>query len=40
MSRKYRVVLITAASVCGLVLLLALGAFYALQANWFKDKVR
>lgn len=40
MRRKNRVILITAATVCGVVLLLVLGAFYALQANWFREKVR
>lgn len=40
MKRKHRVILITAASLCGVLLVLALGAFYALQANWFKDRVR
>jgi translocation and assembly module TamB len=40
MKRKRRVILITAAGVCGFVLLLAAGAFYALQTNWFKEKVR
>ncbi|MGI9075386.1 MAG: translocation/assembly module TamB domain-containing protein [Bryobacteraceae bacterium] len=37
---KRRVILITAAGVCSFVLLLAAGAFYALQTNWFKEKVR
>jgi translocation and assembly module TamB len=40
MSRKRRFVLIIAGTVCGLVLLLVLGAFYALQTTWFQDKVR
>src|SRR5437868_5900743 len=40
MIRKRRFVLIITASVCSLVLLLALGAFYAVKATWFQDKVR
>jgi translocation and assembly module TamB len=40
MTRKNRVILITALSVCGLVLLLTLSAFYVLRTNWVKNKVR
>src|SRR5436305_7629513 len=40
MRRRYRVILIAAAGVCGVALLVALGAFCALQSNWFKEKVR
>ncbi len=40
MSRKGRVILMSAAGVCGFVLLLAGIGFYALKANWFKERVR
>src|SRR5689334_9300309 len=40
MTRKNRVILVTALSVCGLVLLLTLSASYVLRTNWVKDKVR
>src|SRR5919109_3125407 len=40
MKRRRRVVLISVVSVCSLVLLLVLSAFYAVQTNWFRAKVR
>ena len=40
MSRNRRVILIIAAGVCSFALLLAIGAFYALQTNWLQEKVR
>ncbi|MGI8960049.1 MAG: translocation/assembly module TamB domain-containing protein [Bryobacteraceae bacterium] len=40
MTRKRRLILITAAGVCSFLLLLAGAAFYVLQTNWFREKVR
>ncbi len=40
MNRKHRLILIGAASACFLLALLGLSALYALQTNWFKNKVR
>jgi translocation and assembly module TamB len=40
MTRKHRVTLIAAVSVCSVALLLALSTWYVLRTNWVKDKVR
>ncbi|MFL6353446.1 MAG: translocation/assembly module TamB domain-containing protein [Bryobacteraceae bacterium] len=40
MRRSRRVILISSAAVCGLLLLTAASAFYTLQTDWFKEKIR